>query len=74
MLEAQITRLALDRERVKSWVHRAWGVEHLDQVPAARFNELLNRLGAWQQAAQHTPTPPAHNVAPTPVDDDWFNT
>lgn len=74
MLEARITELALDRERVKSWVARAWGVEHLDQVPAARFNELLNRLGAWQQAAQPKPTPPAHNVAPTPVDDDWFNT
>lgn len=72
MLEAQITRLGLDRERVKSWVHRAWGVEHLDQVPAARFNELLNRLGAWHQAAQPTPTPPAQAEFADTVDPEWF--
>ncbi len=73
MLEARITELALDRERVKSWTARAWGVEHLDQVPAARFNELLNRLGAWQQAAQPTPTPPAHSAEAESTVDDWFN-
>lgn len=73
MLEARITELALDRERVKSWVARAWGVEHLDQVPAARFNELLNRLGAWHQAAAPTPAPtPAKTTTQQDVDD-WFD-
>ncbi|MBP8282557.1 MAG: hypothetical protein KAX46_01365 [Chromatiaceae bacterium] len=72
MLEARITELALDRERVKSWVARAWGVEHLDQVPAARFNELLNRLGAWHQAAQPTPTPAAQAEFADTVDPEWF--
>ncbi len=72
LLEAQITRLALDRERVKSWVHRAWGVEHLDQVPASKLNELLNRLGAWHQAARPV-APPAEDMDPgRPVDADWF--
>lgn len=73
MLEARITELGLERERVKAWISRAWGVAHLDQVPAARFNELLNRLGAWQQAAQHTPTPPAHSAEAESTVDDWFN-
>lgn len=74
MLEARITELALDRERVKSWVARAWGVEHLDQVPAARFNELLNRLGAWQQAAAPTPAPTPTKTTTQQDLDDWFNT
>lgn len=73
MLEARITELALDRERVKSWVARAWGVEHLDQVPAARFNELLNRLGAWQQAAAPTPAPTPTKTTTQQDVDDWFD-
>lgn len=72
LLEAQITRLALDRERVKSWVHRAWRVEHLDQLPAARFNELLNRLGAWHQAAQPIAQPIMDLDPSLEADADWF--
>lgn len=73
ILEARITELALDRERVKSWVARAWGVEHLDQVPAARFDELLNRLGAWQQTAAPTPAPTPTKTTTQQDVDDWFD-
>lgn len=74
MLEARITSLGLERERVKAWILRAWGVEHIDQVPADRMNELLNRLGIWSGSSTATPTPPVPSVAPAPVDEDWFNT
>lgn len=74
MLEARITALGLERERVKAWILKAWGVEHLDQVPADRMNELLNRLGIWSGSSTATPTPPVPSVAPAPVDEDWFNT
>jgi hypothetical protein len=46
-LEARINELGLDRERVKAWVHKAWGVEHLNEVPASRYDDLDKRLDAW---------------------------
>lgn len=49
-LEARISELGLDRERVKSWVKRAWGVEHLNQVPADRYNRLDTKLDEWASA------------------------
>ncbi|MBK1727094.1 hypothetical protein [Halorhodospira neutriphila] len=53
-LEARIRELGLDRERVRSWIQRAWGVEHLNEVPAQRFDELRRRLEHWarKQAAE----------------------
>ena len=48
-LEARIRELGLDRERVRSWIQRAWGVEHLNEVPAQRFDELRRRLQHWAQ-------------------------
>jgi hypothetical protein len=52
-LEARIRDLSLDRERVKSWVLRAWGVAHLAEIPADRYSELDRRLNDW--AAQQPP-------------------
>ncbi len=46
-LEVRISELGLDRERVKSWVQRAWGVEHLNGVPQEKYEELDKRLDAW---------------------------
>jgi len=47
LLEARITALGLDRERLKSWLARAWQVEHLSGIPAARYAELLIRMENW---------------------------
>lgn len=47
LLEARIHAHGLDRERVKAWLARAWGIAHLDQIPAARFDDLLARLEQW---------------------------
>ncbi len=47
LVEARITTLGLDRERLKSWLARAWQVEHLSGIPAARYAELLIRMETW---------------------------
>ncbi|MCI0440069.1 MAG: hypothetical protein L0177_13210, partial [Chloroflexi bacterium] len=39
--------LGLDRERVKAWVKRAWGMEHLNELPSERYEELNRRLELW---------------------------
>lgn len=46
-LQARIYDLGLDRARVRSWLARAWGVEHLTQIPRSRLPELLARLESW---------------------------
>lgn len=51
LLEARIGELGLDRERVKAWTGRAWGVHHLDAIPTAKFSELLDRLEMWAEDA-----------------------
>jgi hypothetical protein len=43
-LEARIRKLGLDRERVNAWVRKVWGCEHLNELPAARYSELDQRL------------------------------
>ena len=48
-LEARIRDLGLDRERVKRWISRAWGVAHMTQIPSSRYNELDQRLEKWAQ-------------------------
>ena len=49
-LEARINELGLDRARVKAWVSRAWGIEHLTELPKDKYNDLDKRLDAWAQA------------------------
>jgi hypothetical protein len=43
-LEASIHDLALDRDRVKSWVARQWGVEHFPELNRIQFEALMIRL------------------------------
>jgi hypothetical protein len=50
-LEARIGELGLDRARVKAWVLRAWGVQHLTEVPRDRYSDLDRRLDLWAEAA-----------------------
>lgn len=47
LLEARITQLGLERDRVKAWVLRAWGVQRLTEIPATRLQTLLDRLDTW---------------------------
>ena len=51
-LEARITELGLDRERVKAWVSRAWGIEHLTQIHQADYDDLDRRLTTWAGIAR----------------------
>ena len=49
-LEARIHALGLDRERVKTWVARAWGIAHLSEISADRYADLDRRLDLWAEA------------------------
>lgn len=51
LLEARISQLGLERDRVKAWVARAWGVQHLTEIPATRLQSLLDRLDTWADQA-----------------------
>lgn len=53
-LEARINELGLNRERVKAWVERAWGVLHLNELPRSCYPKLLGRMEQWsgQQAEE----------------------
>jgi len=83
-LEARINELGLDRQRVKDWVRRAWAVEHLNLIPAVKYDELDRRLDTWADVARTTATsetdeerraiqeeekPP---FGPTEEDQGWF--
>jgi hypothetical protein len=47
LLEARITAMGLDRERLKNWLARAWHVQHLAEIPAGKYAELLIRMESW---------------------------
>ncbi|MGB4334699.1 MAG: ERF family protein, partial [Chromatiaceae bacterium] len=47
LLEARITAMGLDRERLKNWLARAWGCQHLAEIPADKYAELLVRMETW---------------------------
>ena len=47
LLEARITAMGLDRERLKNWLARAWHVQHLAEIPAGKYAELLVRMESW---------------------------
>lgn len=50
-LEARINELGLDRERVKSWVSRTFGIEHLNQLTRNQYADLDGRLEGWAERA-----------------------
>ncbi|MBP8290589.1 MAG: hypothetical protein KAX51_12425, partial [Chromatiaceae bacterium] len=51
LLEARITAMGLDRDRVKGWLARAWNVQHLAEIPADKYAELLVRMETWAARA-----------------------
>lgn len=56
VLDARIGELGLDRERVESWVKRAWKVEQFCNLTVAQFERLGKKLDEWAaQPAEATP-------------------
>jgi hypothetical protein len=53
LLEAQIRDYGLDRERVKTWISKAWKVEHFPDLHPVQFERLLVKLGKWAEEAYH---------------------
>jgi hypothetical protein len=49
-LEARIGELGLDRERVKAWIAKAWGVEHFADLTPEKYDRLDKRLERWARA------------------------
>ena len=47
LLEARITAMGLDRDRLKNWLARAWNVQNLAEIPADKYAELLIRMESW---------------------------
>ena len=51
-LHARIRELGLDRERIKSWVLRAWQVDSFTALTQAQYQDLDGRLAGWAAATQ----------------------
>jgi hypothetical protein len=47
LLEAQIRDYGLDRERVKTWLGKKWGIKHFPDLSPDQFESLLVRLECW---------------------------
>jgi len=52
LLEAEIRTTGLDRERVKDWVSRAWGIQHLNLLPVRNLSTLLANMTKWAGQTQ----------------------
>lgn len=50
-LEARVGELGLDRERVKAWTAKAWGVEHFADLTPEQYDRLDKRLEQWAKEA-----------------------
>ena len=50
-LEARINELKLDRERVKSWMQRAMGVEHFPDLMPSQYDRLYDKLEDFAERA-----------------------
>lgn len=51
-LEARVGELGLDRDRVKAWVAKAWGVEHFADLTPEQYDRLDKRLEQWTKEAR----------------------
>ena len=56
VLDSRIGELGLDRERVQSWIKRAWKVEQFRDLTIAHFERLGKKLEEW--AAKPTEATP----------------
>lgn len=51
-LEARIKDLSLDRDRVKAWVLKRWGIEHFADLTADRYETLDKKLAGFAEIQQ----------------------
>ncbi len=58
-LEARIGELGLDRERIKSWIGKAWGIEHFNELNQKQYARLDDKMDEWydQMADEEEVTP-----------------
>lgn len=52
-LHARIRELCLDRERIKSWILRAWKVDSFTALTQAQYQDLDARLEPWATETLH---------------------
>lgn len=75
-LEARISELGLDRDRVKTWCKRRWDVEHFPDLSPSQYRELLRKLPEFAEKSKSSKTPSSDNAegdrlrepVPVPID------
>lgn len=68
-LEARINELRLDRERVKAWCKRAFGVEHFPELTPAQYDRLDRKLEEFSDIADREAAETAPRGADAPAPD-----
>ncbi|MBK1633552.1 hypothetical protein CKO31_22960 [Thiohalocapsa halophila] len=69
-LEARINELRLDRERVKGWCKRAFGVEHFPDLQPRQYDRLDEKLEEFSDIADREAAETAQGDDTAPVDPD----
>jgi hypothetical protein len=69
-LEARINELSLDRERVKGWCKRAFGVEHFPALTRRQYDRLDTKLAEFAAAAAAETDTGSPAAAAPPADAD----
>ena len=46
-LEAKIKDYGLERERIKTWLKKAWNLEHFTELSQSQFERLLTKIETW---------------------------
>ena len=67
MLEAKIGELGLNREGVKTWITRRFGVEHFQALNRQQFSELLAQLPKMAEIKAKREQIPTPTPTPTPT-------
>ena len=67
MLEAKIGELGLNREGVKTWITRRFGVEHFQALSRKQFGELLAQLPKMAEIKAKREQIPTPTPTPTPT-------
>jgi len=52
LLEARISESSLERERVKNWMERAFGVLHFQDLTESQFQIMLGKIEGWKKEVQ----------------------
>ncbi len=52
LLEARISESGLERDRVKSWMERAFGVQHFHELTEGQFQTILRNIDDWKRRVE----------------------